>query len=198
MIEPKVFLEATTVDLRSQLERMECGHLKAEWSQEPRPTAKSLLFYCAGCRREDELRIQLTHEREARQEVESERDHLRTTCAVVIDEKKILRQRSENAEEARQREQASAAELRVEAEKPDRAWHYENHPAGPFETCGLEYCVKARKRLANPGSTLIARLEAAERLGDAVEGVIASNVNTGAWTDLEAALAAWKAAKEGK
>jgi len=31
MSETKVLLEATTVDLRSQLERMECGHLKAEW-----------------------------------------------------------------------------------------------------------------------------------------------------------------------
>ena len=72
MSDPKVFLEATTVDLRAQLERMECGHLKAEWSQEPRPTAKSLLFYCAGCRREDDLRIQNTKLWEALKAI---RDH---------------------------------------------------------------------------------------------------------------------------
>jgi len=94
--------------------------------------------------------------------------------------------------------EAAAAELRVEAEKPDRAWHYENHPEGPFETCGLEFCVKARKRLANPGSSLLTRLEAAQGMADEVERILKNLNDLGVrnW-GLAAKLEAWKAANKG-
>ena len=43
-------IEDENARLRQQLERMPCGHLRAEWAEELRPTAKSVLGYCSRCR----------------------------------------------------------------------------------------------------------------------------------------------------